>query len=263
MSVTRRNSSVGTQSEEEPSGRPVLGAGLLIVAGLLVVLVTWQFTLELLLIGGAYSVIGFAWGALMILCGVLALSSPKLSTPIGVAGIAFSILSIIGALGGLLVGIILGIAGGSLLISWSPDEVGRAEPSSTERDRTPSPSPTGSQGSFSWQSGSSGTRSGSEPSVGTDRSAETQPTGERTSGDDFSFQQGTSSSPSTSPSTSPSSSSHDEEYSFEEDMESEPPGPMSTPLADEEDDEDDEDEYSWKDDEGTESDDVDFSWQKD
>lgn len=100
--------------------RPFLGGVLLIVAGLIVGYVPIQFTLELILIGGTYTAIGLVFAALISLTGVFALLRPDLSTILGIAGVAFSILSVVGALGGLLVGLLIGLLGSNLLIAWEP-----------------------------------------------------------------------------------------------------------------------------------------------
>lgn len=103
--------------------RPTLGGVLIVVAGILMLLVTWQFTLELLAFGNAFTVIGFIFGALVVLTGVLTIAAPELSTPLGITAIALSILGIIGALGGLLFGTVIGIVGGSLAIAWQPEPI--------------------------------------------------------------------------------------------------------------------------------------------
>lgn len=136
-------------TSEEATDRPYLGSGLMIVAGALVLLVTYQFTLELMLMGGLFTAVGFVWGALMVGTGVLALADPRLSTAAGIGGIAFSILSILGALGGMLVGIVVGIVGGSLLISWQPEsEAVESSPTPATVGQTTT---AGQQRSFGWQ----------------------------------------------------------------------------------------------------------------
>lgn len=153
------------------SGRPVLGSGLLVVAGLLMLFVTYQFTMELLMLGSAFTVIGFIFGTLVVLTGVLALAAPELSTPIGMTGIALSILGIIGALGGLLVGTILGIAGGSLLIAWQPATV-------SSRDEQPAtsskPVPADESGSFDWQRDRAPERTEEPPTLGVEESSQVE-----------------------------------------------------------------------------------------
>lgn len=97
-----------------------MGAVLLMVAGLIVGYVPLQFTMELILIGGPFTAIGLLFAVLIFLTGVFALLRPDLSTILGIAGVAFSILSVVGALGGLLIGLLIGIVGSNLLIAWQP-----------------------------------------------------------------------------------------------------------------------------------------------
>lgn len=95
---------------------------LLILASLVIAWVPAQFAFELMFIGGTYTVIGLVFALLVFLSGAFALAHPELSRTFGIAGVAFSILSLVGALGGLLVGMILGIVGGNLCVAWKPDE---------------------------------------------------------------------------------------------------------------------------------------------
>lgn len=106
------------------SERPFAGGALLILASLVIAWVPAQFAFELLFIGGTYTVIGLVFALLVFLSGAFALMRPEMSRAFGIAGVAFSILSLVGALGGLLVGMILGIVGGNLCIAWQPDDGG-------------------------------------------------------------------------------------------------------------------------------------------
>ncbi|MDQ6596719.1 DUF6114 domain-containing protein [Bacillus salipaludis] len=60
-------------------------------------------------------------GGLTLLMGVLSYIMPKLSSLLGILAIFSSVLSIMGALGGILVGTILGIIGGAICIAWKPE----------------------------------------------------------------------------------------------------------------------------------------------
>jgi hypothetical protein len=102
--------------------RPLLGGLLLIIGGLLIGYVPIQFASELMLIGGAFTIIGLLFAALVAFCGIAVLAKPQLSTIFGVFGIAFSTLSLFGALGGLFVGMLVGTIGGVLSYSWEPPE---------------------------------------------------------------------------------------------------------------------------------------------
>lgn len=128
-------------------GRPFWGGALLILAGIVIGYVPLQFASELAVIGGAQSIIGLIFAVLVFLDGVFVLARPEVATIFGVVGIALSILSIFGALGGFFVGMLLGIAGGNLCIAWQDPNPDRAT--------TGSSSGMGSSSSedvqFSWQ----------------------------------------------------------------------------------------------------------------
>ncbi|MFK9094503.1 DUF6114 domain-containing protein [Bacillus salipaludis] len=99
--------------------RPFWGATLSILSGIIILIVPAQLY-EIAAAPGSMIVVGLLLGGLTLLMGVLAYFMPKLSTLLGIVGIFASVLSIMGALGGFLIGTILGIVGGSMLIAWSP-----------------------------------------------------------------------------------------------------------------------------------------------
>jgi len=101
--------------------RPFWGGTLLMLAGIIIGWVPIQFATELAVIGGAFTVVGLIFAVMVFLTGAFVLARPEMSTIFGVVGIALSILSIIGALGGLFVGMLLGIAGGNLCVAWQGD----------------------------------------------------------------------------------------------------------------------------------------------
>ncbi|WP_223595076.1 DUF6114 domain-containing protein [Neobacillus bataviensis] len=107
------------------SRRPFWGATLCILSGIIILYVPAQLY-ELAATPGNILFAGFFLGGLTLLLGVLGHIMPKLSTLLGVLAIFSSVLSILGALGGLLLGTILGIVGGSMLIAWKP-ELGTSE----------------------------------------------------------------------------------------------------------------------------------------
>lgn len=119
MSIPILLANAGTPWREK---RPFLGAILQITAGVIVGYVPIGFSLELILIGGAFTGIGLVFGVFIFLTGVVALLRPDLSTILGSVGILFSILSFLGTLGGLFVGLFIGIVGGNLLIAWQPPD---------------------------------------------------------------------------------------------------------------------------------------------
>lgn len=101
-------------------GRPFLGGVLLLLSGVVIAYVPLQFATELLLVGGSFTFIGLLFAVLVSLAGAFALMRPEFSRELGIFGIAMSILSIFGALGGLVVGMAIGIVGGNLCVAWQP-----------------------------------------------------------------------------------------------------------------------------------------------
>ena len=67
-----------------------------------------------------FSIIGLAAGTLVILGAVMLYSRPFEKDLWGAFIIAFSILGILGGMGGFMVGLVLGIVGGALALVWNP-----------------------------------------------------------------------------------------------------------------------------------------------
>ena len=67
-----------------------------------------------------FSIIGLASGALVILGAVMLYSRPFEKDLWGAVIIAFSILGILGGMGGFMIGLVLGILGGVLALAWNP-----------------------------------------------------------------------------------------------------------------------------------------------
>ena len=125
--------------------RPFWGGVLLMLAGLIIGWVPIQFATELAVIGGAFTVIGLVFAVMVFLTGAFVLARPGMSTIFGVLGIALSILSLVGALGGLFVGMLIGIAGGNLCIAWQ-------NPNPEATTTTSSSTPNANEDvQFSWQ----------------------------------------------------------------------------------------------------------------
>lgn len=155
MATVERHSSNDSGFREWRATRPFWGGLLLIVASLIIAWVPIQFAFELMLIGGAFTVIGLVFALLVFLSGVAALLKPNLATLAGIAGIGFSILSLVGALGGLLIGALLGLAGGSLCIAWeAPGAAERREETDTPRASTVT------DADFEWQEDPAASRAG-------------------------------------------------------------------------------------------------------
>ncbi|RFU62872.1 DUF6114 domain-containing protein [Peribacillus glennii] len=99
--------------------RTFWGSVATIVSGIMMLWVPLNLYLSTFL-PGSVAMIGLLFGGLLILTGLLAMFFPNNSKILGFMTIFFSILSVIGALGGFLVGTVFGIIGGSLLIAWGP-----------------------------------------------------------------------------------------------------------------------------------------------
>jgi len=67
-----------------------------------------------------FTIIGLASGALVILGAVMLYSRPFEKDLWGAVIIAFSILGILGGMGGFMIGLVLGIVGGVLALAWNP-----------------------------------------------------------------------------------------------------------------------------------------------
>ncbi len=67
-----------------------------------------------------FSIVGLASGALVILGAVMLYSRPFEKDLWGAVVIAFSILCMLGGMGGFMVGLVLGIVGGALALVWNP-----------------------------------------------------------------------------------------------------------------------------------------------
>lgn len=105
----------------EPSRGPLLGSGLLVLAGVVIAGVPVQFASILATVGFGSPLLGIAFGVLVALSGVGVYLVPTLARELAVVGMAFSLLSLFGALGGFLVGTVLGLLGGNLCLAWKPD----------------------------------------------------------------------------------------------------------------------------------------------
>jgi hypothetical protein len=94
---------------------PIAGPLVVVLAGVVIAAVP-------LLFGDTLAVFG-ADGAPVVgvgIVGVVAPLRPSLTTELGTVAIVLSLLSVFGALGGLVVGLLLGVVGGSLCVAWKP-----------------------------------------------------------------------------------------------------------------------------------------------
>lgn len=114
--------STGGKFKQWRNKRPFWGATILLLAGLLILYIPLHLY-EIAFIPGSFVFVGFIFGGLLLIIGVLSYIYPAFSTVFGVFAIFLSVLSIMGALGGFIVGTILGILAGALLIGWEMQEV--------------------------------------------------------------------------------------------------------------------------------------------
>jgi hypothetical protein len=108
------------------------------LAGVVIGYVPLQFAFELMLVGGSYTFVGATWAVGVFQTGAFALYRPEFSTMLGVVGVALSILSLLGALGGLLFGMVFGIVGDNLCAAWQqggPPRRGRRQPAGPDGRR--------------------------------------------------------------------------------------------------------------------------------
>jgi hypothetical protein len=100
---------------------PVAGPFVVVLAGVVIGAVPLLLGDVLAIFGadGAPTV-GLGIGGALVVVGVAASLLPSFTTELGVVAIVLSLLSVFGALGGLLVGLLLGVVGGSLCVAWQP-----------------------------------------------------------------------------------------------------------------------------------------------
>lgn len=97
--------------------RPLAGGIITILSGLMISWVPLNLYLSTFL-PGSLTIIGLLFGGLITLIGIVSLFVPNSSKVLGIFTIFLSILSVIGALGGFLVGTLFGIIGGAFLMAW-------------------------------------------------------------------------------------------------------------------------------------------------
>ncbi len=100
---------------------PVAGPVVVVLAGVVIAAVPLQFG-DFLAVFGADGapVVGLGIGGALVLVGVTASLLPSFTTELGAVAIVLSLLSVFGAVGGLVVGLLLGVVGGSLCVAWKP-----------------------------------------------------------------------------------------------------------------------------------------------
>ncbi|MEH7417883.1 DUF6114 domain-containing protein [Neobacillus drentensis] len=115
-------------------GRPLWGSVITILSGVMILWVPLNLYLSTFL-PGSIAIIGLLFGGVITLIGMVAVFFPNASKILGIFTIFLSILSVIGALGGFLVGTLFGIVGGALLMAWrlEPVKITTAPPSGLEK----------------------------------------------------------------------------------------------------------------------------------
>ncbi|WP_335999593.1 DUF6114 domain-containing protein [Halorientalis halophila] len=104
-----------------PDNRPLIGPIVVALAGLVIAAVPLQFAGVFGAIGaGDAPMVGLAIGVGLVLTGVAARVRPTFTSELGAVAIVLSLSSVFGALGGLGVGLLLGVLGGSLCVAWKP-----------------------------------------------------------------------------------------------------------------------------------------------
>lgn len=116
------------QFEDWRARRPFLGGVLLLLGSAFMAYVAISYGKDLILVGSGTAFLGLVSSSLVFLTGVFALTKPEFSTMIGYVGAALSIISLMGTLGGLFIGMILGLIGSNLCIAWESDEIEETNP---------------------------------------------------------------------------------------------------------------------------------------
>jgi hypothetical protein len=113
--------------------RPLWGGIITLISGLMITWVPLNLFLSTML-PGSFAIIGLIFGGAITIIGIVSIIFPGASKILGIFTIFLSILSVIGALGGFLIGTLFGIIGGSLLLAWrlAPVKVSTPKSSGTE-----------------------------------------------------------------------------------------------------------------------------------
>ncbi len=112
--------------EEKPTAAFVLSliAGIFILLGGLVIAALGALLASFFFgVGIVLAIIGLAFGIIVLVGAIMLYMQPEQHVTWGVIILVFSILSIFTALGGFFIGLILGIIGGALAISWKPQQM--------------------------------------------------------------------------------------------------------------------------------------------
>ncbi|RRJ29156.1 DUF6114 domain-containing protein [Halocatena pleomorpha] len=109
--------------------RPVLGGVFLLLGSVFMFYVPMFIAKDTIFIGGnTVAYIGLVNASFIFLIGVFSLTKPEYSTILGYAGVVFSFTSLMGTLGGLLIGMIFSLIGSNLCIAWESELVEENSP---------------------------------------------------------------------------------------------------------------------------------------
>jgi hypothetical protein len=98
--------------------RPWLAALLTVAGGLTIALVP-NAEFSVVILPGVAGLSGLVLGTLVVACGLFLVFSPQIHGLIGIAAVLLSLVSFVSSnLGGLIVGMLLGVIGGSLGFGW-------------------------------------------------------------------------------------------------------------------------------------------------
>lgn len=113
--------------------KPTVAFVLALIGGIIVIIVPFleilrrvvrQDVIGLFIGGGLVEfILGVVWGTLMIVGAIMLYAQPQHHLRWGIIVLVFSVLSWIGAAGGLVIGFMLGLVGGILGIVWKPAAV--------------------------------------------------------------------------------------------------------------------------------------------
>ncbi len=102
-------------------------AGIFVLlGGLIVAAIGAIFTFFAFGVGAIIGIFGLIWGIIIIVGANNLRAHPEQHVTWGVIILVFSLISWVGAVGGLLIGFLLGIIGGILAISWQPPQTAAA-----------------------------------------------------------------------------------------------------------------------------------------
>ena len=88
---------------------------------MLIVLLSIFFGPELSLARANPAPVGLLAAAAVFLCGVFALTRPELAGLLGIAGIASTVVSLVGIPFVAFLGVVVSLVGGNLCYAWQPD----------------------------------------------------------------------------------------------------------------------------------------------